>query len=315
VEYRGRDGWDRGLHESGTDLARRAVVVHTRTDAPGDGVVTWYRGRVLVPTETDTDVAPAFTPFVVRVTWVADDDSAVEVEVTSSAPREVEIRREVYTAELAVRPLETRQTPCGDDLLWAERTLQTTTHFIPSTRGYGGTGDPGTASPVISWTVGGVPVPATPPAGGLGSLEVPTSEGSFTVQYALDVDPARLVVVGRGGERYATEVRATATEPDGDYAHVATDTFDPVGWTVGYGPDDLARLSACLKQRFGRVGIRDRDWLLPVPPEDPDWGRINERINIARINELASRVRAENPDVAADLTAIADLRQQQYGPG
>ena len=44
VEYRGRDGWDRGLHESGTDLARRAVVVHTRTDAPGDGVVAWYRG-------------------------------------------------------------------------------------------------------------------------------------------------------------------------------------------------------------------------------------------------------------------------------
>ena len=312
VEYRGRDGWDRGLHESGTDLARRAVVVHTRTDAPPDGVVTWYRGRVLVPTETDTDVAPTFTPLVVRVTWVSDDAGAVEVEVTSSAPREVVIRREVYTAELAERLIETRRTPCGDELRWAERTIQTTTHFVPSTRGYAGTGDPGTASPVISWTVGGVLVPPTPPKGGLGSLEVPTDEGTFTVQYALDVDPARLVLVGRGGERYATEVRATATEPDGDFGRLTTETFNPAGWTVGYGQDDLAKLSACLKQRFGRVGLRDKDWLLPVPPEDPNWARLNERINIARIIEIASRVHAENLDVAADLTAIAELRQEQF---
>jgi hypothetical protein len=310
VEYRGRDGWDRGLHESGTDLARRAVVVHTRTYVSGDGVLTWYRGRVLVPTETDTDVAPGFTPLVVRVTWVADDKTAVEVEVTTSAEREIEIERAVFTSELAMNNGETRITPCGDEIVWAQRTIQTTTHFIPSSRGFGGTGEPRVASPIIAWTVGGVLVPQV---AGWGSLEVPTSEGSFTVEYDLTLDPARLVLVSRGGERYETEVRATATEPGGAFGHFAIAAFDPRGWTEGLSAEDVEKLARCLRSRLGRVGIRDRDWLLPVFPEHPDWGRFNEHINIARINELANRLRAVSPGVAADLTKIAELRGEHIG--
>ncbi len=114
-------------------------------------------------------------------------------------------------------------------------------------------------------------------------------------QRDLTLDPARLILVGRGGERYAAEVRATATEPDGAFGHVATATFDPVGWTEGFGPEDIAKLNACMKSRFNRVHERVRDWILPVPMEDPGWGRRNERINIARINEIASRVQLENP--------------------
>jgi len=312
VEYRGQDAWDRGLHLDGTDLARRAVVVHTRTDASGDGVRTWYRGRVLVPTETDTDVAPAFSPLVVRVTWVDDEAGAVEVEVRTSAPREIEIERKVFLFEQAVQNQETRRSPCGDDLTWATRIQQTTTHFTPSTRGYGGTGEPGVSSPQIDWTVGGVPVPAGTTQG---SLDVPTTEGTFTMQYDLTLDPARLILVGRGGERYAAEVKATATEPGGDFGHVATATFDPVGWTEGFGPEDVAKLSRCLKSKFDRVNERVNDWLLPVPPEDPDWGRLNERINIARINEIANRVQEQHPEIAADLTQIARLRLENLQPG
>jgi hypothetical protein len=307
VEYRGKDGWDLGLHESGTDLARRAVVAHTLADTSNDGVRTWYGGRVVVPTETDTDVAPIFTPLVVRVTWVAEDNSAADVEVTTSAAREVEIRPKVFTAELAANNPEVRHSPCGDELIWATRIQQTTMHFTVSTRGYGGTGDPGVTSPQITWTVGGITIPSVQ---GSGSIEVPTTEGTFTVKYDLTLDPAVLVLVGRGGERYSTEVKATATEPDGDFGHFAVAMFSPVGWTEGFGPDDLDKLTACLKSRFGRVHVRDRDWLLPVPPEDPDWGRRAERINLARIQELARRVQDENPGIAADLTRIAQLRRE-----
>ena len=309
VEYRGKHGWDRGLHESTADLSRRAVVVHTRTDAAGDGLRTWYRGRVVVPTETDTDVAPSFTPFVVRVTWVDEDASAVEIEVTTSAPREVEIERKVFLFEQAVQNPEIRRSPCGDDLIWATRIQQTTSHFLAHTRGYGGTGDPGVSSPVIAWTVGGVAVPQVP---GFSSLEVPTTEGTFTVQYELTLDPAVLVLVGRGGERYEAEVKATATEPGGDFGHFVSATFDPVGWTEGYGAADLAALNRCLKKNFDEMDLRERDWLLPIPPEDPDWGRLNERINIERINQLAQRVQAENPEVAANLEQIAQLRLQHF---
>ncbi|MGV8845770.1 hypothetical protein [Tessaracoccus sp.] len=306
VEYRGKDAWDRGLHLDGTDLARRAVVVHTRTDVPGDGVRTWYRGRILVPTETDTDLAPAASPVVIQVTWVDEDAGVVEVEVRTSAPREIEVERKVLLFEQAVQNPETRRSPCGDELVWATRIQQTTTHFIPQTRGYGGAGDPGVTSPEIAWTVGGVQVPATSSDG---SLEVPTNEGTFTVQYELALDPARLILVGRGGERYAVEVKATATEPGGDYEHSTMATFDPSGWTEGFGSDDIATLSRCLKSRFDRAHERVRDWLLPVPPEDPDWGLLNERININRINEVARRVRIQEPAIAADLMAIAQLQQ------
>jgi hypothetical protein len=312
VEYRGRHGWDRGLHEATADLARQAVVVHTRTDVTGDGLRTWYRGRVVVPTETDTDVAPAFTPFVVRVTSVDEDAGAVEIEVTSSAPREVEIERKVFLFEQAVQNPETRRSPCGDALTWATRIQQTTSHFLAHSRGYGGTGDPGVTSPEIAWTVGGVDVPRV---AGWSSLEVPTTDGTFTVQYELTLDPAVLVLVGRGGERYAAEVRATATEPGGGFGHVATATFDPVGWTEGYGAEDLQALARCLKKNFDRVDLHERDWLLPIPPEDPDWGRLNERINVERINELARRVQDQNPEVAANLTQIAQLRLQHLQPG
>lgn len=308
VEYRGRDGWDRGLHLGGTDLARRAVVVHTRTDAPGDGVRTWYRGRVLVPTETDTDVAPAFSPLVVRVIWVDDEAHIVEVEVRTSAPREIEIDRKVYLSEQAVQNPEIRRSPCGDELVWATRIQQNTTHFTPRTRGYGGTGEPGVTSPEIAWTVGGVPVPAA----GDGSLEVATDEGTFTVQYDLTLDPARLILVGRGGERYAVEVKATATEPGGGFGHFTTATFDPQGWTEGFGPDDIEKLNRCMRSMFDRVHERMDDWLLPVPPEDPDWGLRNERINIARIREAARRVRRRDPAMAAGLAAIAQLRQDDF---
>ena len=311
VEYRGIDGWDRGLKASGTDLARRAVVVHTRSDAPGDGVRTWYRGRVLVPAETDTDVAPAFTPLVVRVLDTDEDAGAVEIEVTSSAPREVEIARTVATAEVAVTNPEIRQSPCGDSLTWATRIQQTTTHFAAVTRGYGGTGDPGAPSPQVTWTVGGV---AVPPAADLSSIEVPTPDGTFTVQYTLQVDPAVLVLVGRGGERYSAAVRATASEPGGDYAHDAEAVFDPVGWTEGFSREDNDTLNRCMKQKFGKANLRERDWLIPVP-EDPGWGRRAERINVGRIEELARRVRDTQPGVAEDLARIAQLRRQQLGGG
>ena len=49
--------------------------------------------------------------------------------------------------------------------------------------------------------------------------------------------------------------------------------------------------------------------------QDPDWGRLDERIDIARIDELAQRVQAQNPEVAANLAQIAQLRLENLQPG
>ena len=64
----------------------------------------------------------------------------------------------------------------------------------------------------------------------------------------------------------------------------------------------MAKLARCLNAKLGQVHQKVGDWMLPVPPQDPGWGRRNERINIARIRELANRAQAQNPQVALELT-------------
>lgn len=312
VEYRGRHGWDVGLDSAGPDLARQAVVVHVRRPAPGDGVRTWYAGRVLVPLEADTDVAPDGTGLVVRVTRVDPEGTHVDVAVTSGvAPHEVEVTSEVREAELAFTNPEPRRTPCGDAVTWGTHILQTTTILQAASRGYGAAGAPPAVSPAVSWTVGGVAVPGP---GDLADLTVSTPDGDFTVQYLLDAaNPSELVLVGRGGERYDVPVTVTVTEPGGGQPRTATTRFAPVGWREGYSEEDAAALARCLSRHLDEVRIKPRDWLLPFGRRHPGWGRLDpelvQRVNGSRLEHLAERVQDIDPAVAEGLRELARLQR------
>lgn len=305
VEYRQRTGWDQGLDLSGTDLARQAVVVHTLADAPGDGVRCWYRGRILVPLELDSDLQVEGTPLVVRVLAVDEDGAGVEVEVAAAVPsRELTIETRNYETLLAEQNPRPMGTPCGDTIVSATRIWQTTTHFRPATRGFGGIGAPDVASPVLSWAVGGKAV-----AAGAGFVDVTAGDAVFTVQYELDAATGLLVLVARGGERYQAEVVATATEPGGGNAVATPARFEPVGWTEGFSAADLAKLDRCMARRFQQVGIRPRDWLIPPGP-DPVRLLVNERINQARLRVVANALADRVPVLAQSLTPMIELRYQ-----
>jgi hypothetical protein len=308
VEYRERNDWDQGLDLSGAALDRQAVVVHSLADAVSDGVRCWYRGRIVVPQEPDTDLEVAGTYFVVRVRDYSHlDEGRVEVGVSLAAPRSVDVEVRNYETLLAETDQQEMGTPCGDTIVSATRTWQTTTHYVPSTRGYGGEGAPNVSSPVVTWTVGGTPV-----AAGAGSVDFTTAEGSvFTIQYELDPATQVLVLVARGGERYTADVVCTATEADGTGAVSASHGFDPIGWSTGFSAADLAKLDDCMAERFRRLRIRPRDWFVEPEP-DPRVGGLRDRINEARARYISRSVRDISPVIADDVARIADMRYQDF---
>jgi hypothetical protein len=305
VEYRSKNGWDMGLHEATDNLARRAVVVHTLNDATGDGVRCWYRGHIVVPTETDTDLAPAFTLLVVRVIDVDEDAGAVEVEIGTSSPREIEIKARHFQSLLLTSDEEPMQTPCGDTIVSATRIYQSTSLYRASTRGYGDAGDPGVVSPVITWTVADQPI-----APGTGTVDVDTPDGTFTLQYELFADPNELALVARGGERYTATVMAKATESNGNSSRTTTDTFNPIGWTTGFTVHDLTLLDTCLARKLRRVFVRPLDWLLPQV-EDDGLNRMYDRINQSRLREILRRVVDQYPTQALELEQLIEMRARQ----
>lgn len=314
VEYRNRDGWDRGLHESGADLSRRAVVVHTLNDTD-EGLRCWYRGRILVPTETDLDLAPAFTPLVVTVTDVDQDAMAVEVEITTSAEREVSISARHFQTLVLTTDEQVSQTPCGDTVISATRTYQSTSLYRAHTRGYGGGGDPTAPTrvdPVITWEVAGQQVSA-----GRGSVEVTVQDGVFTVDYDLTADPNELALIANGGQRYIAEVKAIAADPRGDFKHYATDSFRPGGWTEGFTTADLAKIDGCITDKMRRAFVDKRDWIKRAKTGDhPNWETVvqDDRLTQVRLQEIATTLTARAPELGAELHQLAQLRGRQLGP-
>jgi hypothetical protein len=209
LELRTRNGWDRGLKLAGKDLSRQALVAHT-TQQADNAIVSWYRGQIPVPLEADTDLAPAFTPIVVRVTQVAADLSSVDLEISSSAPRKVQLTEEPGAVVLSTDEHATVLTPCGDELVAATRLWSSGNVYRIRTRGYGGTGTPGTLSPKVTWTVQSQS--ADQPEG---ELVLITPSGLTTVTYLLLEDGATLVVLHSDSKSFTTEVVATVSEPDG----------------------------------------------------------------------------------------------------
>ena len=302
LEYRDTSGWDAGLDVAGNDLARQAVVAHTLADATNDGVRCWYRGRILVPVEIDSDLAVTGTPLTVRVT--GDDVQAgyVDIEISTTSARGVDIR--VTGNDEVISSTDTHEmgTPCGDVIVHGTWITQSLYFYRPTTYGFGGEGAPGAAPPVIAWTVGGVPVP-----GGAGSLNVPTPDGIFTVEYSVDPVTAELSLSSRGGEKYKVDVIATATEPGGGNATTGTGSFEPLGYYTGFRPGDLATLDHCMSKYLRSVRLRPRDLLIPPGP-DPYREQWRDRINQPRLQEIIRLITPAYPAQSLAMSAVAAMR-------
>jgi len=305
VEYRSVAGWDAGLDVAGPDLARRAVVVHTVAGAAGEtGVRCWYRGRIPVPVEIDTDLAVEGTWLVVRVTGEEADGKYVDVEISTGGTRAIALDLKRRTEIVGSVGAQMRRTRCGDELEWATWIQKSTHAYIPHTRGYGGAGAPGVIAPLISWTVGGTAVPT-----GSGTLAVTTADGVFGVDYDLDAATGTLLLTSRAADRYTTEVAATATEPGGGNPTTVNDTFNPPGSMTGFRPSDVMRFDRCLGAYLHQVGLRARDFLLEPDP-NPRFDLIRDRINEGRLRAVAGFVALSRPAVAQALEELINLRYQ-----
>lgn len=301
LEYRQRGGWDAGLDVSGNDLSRQAVVVHALADT-AEGVRCWYRGRILVPVELDSDLKVAGTPLTVRVVDASAEDGGfaqVEVSLGSGAEVEIQVRsRDVVVAEVNPEPM---LTPCGDKITHMTRLLVTETQYLPTSFGLGGEGAPDAALKA-TWTLSGVVVPE-----GAGSLNVPTSEGEFSIDYFRHPLTAELRLTSGGGVRYRVDLVCTISEGDGTGAKTAVATFAPPGWRDGYSPADTAALEKCLLKYAKSARLRPRDFLIPHGP-NPIEREMVDQINQRRLQLMIDQVATSHPGPAAALGAISAMR-------
>ncbi len=310
VEYRGLDGWDRGLETGGADLARRAVVVHERaSDGAGTSVI-WYRGRVVIPTEIDSDIKPATSDLVVTVAIVADDLSSVTVSLSTNTERRVVVAPDYAIVRQTVVGREMHEVNflCGTNT-YELRSLhvELAATYRASAFGYGGTGTPDTSRPPrLAWMVGGVVVRD---AGG--SLSVPTLAGdrSVTVDYSVDAAAGTLVLRNRPlDDAYEVAVVASVSEADGSQVRsTAGVTFAVDGQITRFEDAYYQDMVRCEQRVTARLNIKRRWWL---PDPDPIRDIIIPPRPVDRLLELSDLIRKERPDVAEELATLAQTRQR-----
>jgi len=301
VEYRQKGGWDAGLDESGNDLARQGVVVHTLADT-AEGVRCWYRGRVLVPVELDSDVTVPGTPMQVRVVSSDVEQRTVDIEVTARLVRGVDIRTRGSDEILTVINPQSLTTPCGDPITYGTWITQTHYFFQPVSYGFGGAGAPDAKPLIAGWTVAGVKI-----AGPNGSIEAPTPEGTFTIQYSLDPVTAELGLFSRGGEQYRVDVTVAMSEADGSGTTLAAAVFRAKGFFDGYGPGDQQEIDRCMFRYAKSARLRLRDYLIPPGP-DPFRRELTDQINQARMTQVIGQIANSHPGPANALSALTALR-------
>lgn len=302
IEYRHRGGWDIGLDVVGNDLARQAVVVHTLADATGDGVRCWYRGRILVPLELDSDLVVAGTPLTVLVTATDEQAGTVDIEVNTRLGRGINIHVRGSDEIITVVNPQAMGSPCGDQLTHGTWITQSQYFYQPVSYGFGGIGAPDAAPLIARWAVAGIEV-----VGPNGSIDAPTTGGSFTIEYALDPISAELSLLSRGGEQYRVDVTVTMTESDGSGATTATTVFAPKGFFDGFAPGDLAKLDRCMSKYAKSAQLRLRDYLIPPGPDPLGLNR-TDQINQARMQQLIGQVAPQHPGSASALAALIALR-------
>lgn len=242
IEYRDAKAWDQGLDTIGDDLARRAVVVHTIDQATDGHMHSWYRGRILVPLEIESDLQVAGSPLNVRVISANPDMGYVDIEVTTSKPQGLYFI-ETTSDRVAgpIGPTESRTTPCGDTVTWGTWATESQHGYQPLTHGFGGDDSPDTPPPTIGWTVGGIPLN---PSAGTGSVSVNTLQGGFSLRYSINPSDMTLTLTSQPGDQYDVPIVATASEA-GSPTVSHTAMFSPKGRYEGYQRGDLIKIVRC----------------------------------------------------------------------
>jgi hypothetical protein len=303
IDYREAVGWDQGLDLEGADLARQGVVAHTRADTPNEGVRSWYRGKIVVPLRTDSDLKIAGTPLTVRVTDVYPEHGTVEIEISQGDARGIDLDRTHHDAIVSGSDLQWMGTPCGDQIVQGTWVTESHYTFQAVTYGFGGEGAPDAAAPTITWTVAGVAVMGT------GPLQVPSAAGIVTVVCTLSAGTEQLTVDTRGGDAVSGSVVADISSEGVSLS--ATSSIDAAGSYTGFRPYDLNKLDSCMRKYAISVDLKAHELLIPPGP-DPYRERWKDELNSVRLDHIIDVVGSANPDRAATLKDMAKLR---YGGG
>ncbi|EJL31587.1 hypothetical protein PMI01_02749 [Caulobacter sp. AP07] len=301
IEFRDSIAWDQGLKTSGGNLSRRGVTAHVLADEPGVGVRAFYRGRVLVPVETDSDLRVAFTTLTVRVLRTDLHLGYVDIELSQSANRGVSIEAASRVERVApIGPQIERFTPCGDTIHYGAWRTRTITSYEGLAFGFGGTGGPLDPPVTFHWTVGGQPLdPAKT------RVDIAVGGSVHKVSYALTPSANRLLLTSAPGDHVEAPVRLTVT--DQSDSATAEASFTAQGVASGYSPHDIGVLGACeaklrlrLRWNLGDFTIPGNGDLFPEPPPEFADRSVLE-------TEIAAAVTAGS-DLADHLRSLLHLR-------
>ena len=167
--------------------------------------------------------------------------SAVDLEISTSTAREVRLEEDPGATVLSAGVRGSVLSPCGDELVVSTRLWSSGNVYRVRTRGYGGSGTPGVASPRITWTIAG-----QTPTDVIGELSIPSAGGSVPVTYFRHDEIATLVVLHSEAEPVTADVVATVSEPDGSFTETRTATFVGVGAVTGLTEEDQQKLASCV---------------------------------------------------------------------
>lgn len=281
LEYRDVRKWDRGLDIDGNALDRRSVVVHVAAMRPapdlgaGDAIGNrcYYRGRIVVPAEIDSDLKIAGTPFTVRVVDADVDAGWVDVKITRSDPVGFEIEVSGHD-DIAGHegPIEEKRTPCGDYLHYATWLTIARYALRPVVWGLGGATTPtGTlaAPPTVRWRVGGVDIAAGWLGGRLSGCQSP--QGTFDINFSIDDAGTLHLDSTAAGQAYQMPIAATASDAASGISVSTQATFPAHGRFHGLRPKERTALLRCMQRT---VAVFPPDLRSLNPPRDqprPNW--------------------------------------------
>lgn len=299
LEYRRAQGWDRGLDLSGTDLARQAVVAHSVTKTTG-GPRLWYRGRIVIPTEVDTDLRVEATSVTVRVVAVDDNHEHVDLEIDLAFDRGITL--DVSRDDIVVNQgeLGRAHTPCGDPIRTISRIYRTEMRYEPSVHGYDGHG-------VIRWSVAGQQLSQSP-----SPLAVDTPQGQVGISYVIDATTQALTLTSKRGDGYSVEVQATVRDEAGDEARTASAAFDPVGSFEGVAPEDMGLIDQCWQKWAKSKRLKPHEMLrrreIFVGRRDGGLVIDDDRLGAAIREALGAEADQLEPEAIEALSQLLKLR-------
>lgn len=307
VEYRSALGWDQGLETSGNSASRRAVVVHERQLSPDQSrPATWYRGRVVVPVELDSDVNIETHALSVRVVETAPDTSWVRVQLEPSL-KGVGITA-TYEDNVVVLDSEPREGHTGCESgtwLWETREWTSVNTYRASRRGFdedtGGLEPP----PELFWSVGGQRVPG----GNQGTLSLTLAGRTVLIPWTLDAQGTTLTLTSRPADgAYEVAVVATVDERSATTNQIIRTTASKPALFAARGIEEgfegaFARAAAeCI---VSQINV----WwplLKLTVPEPPEWWKWLTELDQV-LPTLARRLEVEQPGEVAAANALRDV--------